>query len=370
MNAAAATGRRAGAHVAAEADVSAFDIHLLGVNNTNLHRLLLSLLAVGALVLARYVIVWLVRLTTGQEPNERVVFWTRQGVSLGTTILIALLLASIWFDNSQRLGTFAGLVAAGIAFAMQKVVTAFAGYLVILRGKTFTVGDRITMGGVRGDVIALGFLQTRIMEMGEPPDAQSGDNASWVHARQYTGRVVTVTNDKVFDTPIYNYTREFPFMWEEIRIPIAYGSNRQRAEQILVECAGEVTEPIERVGDDVKRAMEKKYFIDLNALKPRVFYTLTDNWVELNLRFLSRPHGARNLKDEISRTILDRFEKEKIGIASGTYDVVGFPPLKLEGPLLERMTRALEERVDSHESQVESQPTRDSSTRDSRLVTR
>jgi small-conductance mechanosensitive channel len=320
----------------------AFDIHLLGVNNDNLHRLLLSLSAIGALILARYVIVWLVRLTTGEEPNERVVFWTRQGASLGTTLLIVLLLGSIWFDDSQRLGTFAGLVAAGLAFAMQRVVTAFAGYLVILRGKTFTVGDRITMGGVRGDVIALGFLQTRIMEMGEPPDVQNSDHASWVRARQYTGRVVTVTNDKVFDTPIYNYTREFPFIWEEITIPISYDTDRRRAEQILLECAAAVTDAIEDIGNDVKRTMEKKYFIDLNTLEPRVFYALTDNWLELNLRFLARPRGVRHVKDEISRMILDRFQQEKIGIASATYDVVGFPPLRLEGPVAERIAQALE----------------------------
>src|SRR3954451_7212937 len=159
MRPAAASPPPRGAHVAPNADVRAFDIHLLGVNDDNLRRLLLSLLIVGALILARFVIVWLVRLTTGEKSNERVVFWTRQGASLGTALLIALLLVSVWFDDSQRLGTFAGLVAAGLAFAMQKVVTAFAGYLVILRGKTFTVGDRITMGGVRGDVIALGFLQ-------------------------------------------------------------------------------------------------------------------------------------------------------------------------------------------------------------------
>ena len=64
----------------------------------------------------------------------------------------------------------------------RKVITAFAGYLVILRGKTFTVGDRITMGGVRGDVISLGFLQTRIMEMGERPAIQTSDSPSWVPA--------------------------------------------------------------------------------------------------------------------------------------------------------------------------------------------
>ena len=79
---------------------------------------------------------------------------------------------SLWFDNPANLTTAAGLVTAGLAFALQKVVTAFAGYLVILRGRTFSVGDRIAMGGIRGDVIALTFLQTVIMEMGVPAQGE------------------------------------------------------------------------------------------------------------------------------------------------------------------------------------------------------
>ena len=101
---------------------------------------------------------------------------------------------------------------------MQRVITAVAGYFVILRGKTFNVGDRIVMGGVRGDVIDFSFMQTRIMEMGQPPKVERNtDPAMWVRSRQFTGRIVTVTNDKIFDEPVYNYTREFPYIWEEIR---------------------------------------------------------------------------------------------------------------------------------------------------------
>ena len=59
----------------------------------------------------------------------------------------------------------------------------------------------------------------------------------WVRGRQYTGRIVTVTNDKIFEEPIYNATREFPFLWDEIQIPITYASDRQRAEAILLEVA-------------------------------------------------------------------------------------------------------------------------------------
>ena len=141
-------------------------------------------------------------------------------------MLLLLGVVSIWFDDPARLATALGLVTAGLAFALQKVVTALAGYFVILRGKTFNVGDRIVMGGVRGDVIALGFLQTTIMEMGQPPAVQEADPAMWVHSRQYTGRIVTVTNAKIFDEPVYNYTRDFPYIWEEIRLPIPYTADR------------------------------------------------------------------------------------------------------------------------------------------------
>ncbi len=325
-----------------------FGIRLLGVNADNATKLLLSLAVIGAALLVRFAIVWLVRLSTGEEPNERTVFWTRQGASLVTTLIACLALVSIWFKDPTRLGTAAGLIGAGLAFALQKVVTAFAGYLVILRGKTFTVGDRITMGGVRGDVISLGFLQTRIMEMGEPPTAQSDSTPIWVRARQHTGRIVSVTNDKVFDEPIYNYTREFPFMWEEVKVPVTYQTDRKLAENILLDCAREVTEPVKERAESANKAFEKRYFTDLGSLEPRVFMRITDNWVEMNLRILVPVRGVRDLMDELTRLVLERFEQAGIGIASGTYAVVEFPPLRLEGPVAERIANGLQPREQTH----------------------
>ena len=93
--------------------------------------------------------------------------------------MLILGLLSIWFEDPTRLTTALGLVTAGLAFALEKVVTAVAGYFVILQGKTFNVGDRIVMGGVRGDVIALDFTQTTIMEMDQPPSVQGADPAVW-----------------------------------------------------------------------------------------------------------------------------------------------------------------------------------------------
>ena len=319
-----------------------FHVRLLGVNAENAHRLLVSAAIVAGVIALRYLIVGLVRLVTGEKPNERVVFWTRQGASVATAVFASLALVSVWSEDSGRLGTIAGLIGAGLAFALQKVVTAFAGYLVILRGQTFTVGDRITMGGVRGDVVALTFLQTRIMEMGEPPSVQTADNPTWIYARQYTGRIVTVTNDKVFDQPVYNYTREFPFMWEELRIPIGYKGDWRKAEEIMVACAREATADIREASEPARRNIEERYFINLGDLEPKVFVRLTDNWVELQLRFLTPVRGVRAVVDQIQRALLDRFAAAHIEIASGTYAIVEFPPLRIDGAAVDRMAGALE----------------------------
>ena len=161
---------------------------------------------------------------------------------------------SIWFDNPANLTTAAGLVTAGLAFALQKGITSFAGYLVILHGRNFTVGDRIAMGGVRGEVIALGFIQTTIMEMGQSPAEQADAPAIWVRSRQFTGRLVTVTNDKICDQPVYNFTHEFPYLWEEMVVPISFKDDRHKAEWILLDVAARHTEKVTEMSQS---ALEK-----------------------------------------------------------------------------------------------------------------
>ncbi len=278
----------------------------------------------------RWVSYKVVRLVLHGRRNERTRFWSRQGINLATAVLVLLGLLSIWFDDPTRLATAVGLVTAGLAFALQKVITAVAGYFVILRGDTFSVGDRITMGGVRGDVIALGFIKTTIMEMGQPPSVQGADPAMWVRSRQYTGRVVTVTNDKIFDEAVYNYSRDFPYLWEEMSVPITYTTDRARVERILLEAAERYTVKISEMSQGALESMQQRYFVQPADLKPRVYYRITDNWLELSVRFVTKEHGARDLKDLMSRDILQAFDEVGIGIASATYDIVGFPPIRIE----------------------------------------
>ncbi len=89
-------------------------------------------------------------------------------------------------------------------------------------------------------------------------------------------------------------------------LPIAYSDDRVRAEQILLDVAESHTTELRTRGEAAIQSMMRSY-----AMAPA-------------------GHGARELKDAMSRDILGAFDEAGIGIASATYDIVGMPPLRVE----------------------------------------
>ena len=126
---------------------------------------------------------------------------------------------------SDKLGGFTvafGVAGAGVAFALQEVIASVAGWVAISVGSFYSPGDRVQVGGIRGDVIDVSILRTTLMEVGE-----------WVAADLYTGRIVRVANSFVFKEPVFNYSGDFPFLWDEIVLPVRYGSDWKLAREML-----------------------------------------------------------------------------------------------------------------------------------------
>lgn len=308
-----------------------FDVTLVGASSLNAHKALLTLALIAFVVVVRYALHYAVRIVQRIPGAERFRFWFHQAVNVITTVFFIVALISIWVGPNAHLATVGGLIGAGIAFALQNFIIAIAGYLVILRGKSFSIGDRIIMGGVRGEVIALDFFQTTVLEMGQPPSVEEeADPAMWVMARQYTGRIVTVSNGEIFKEPIYNYSRDFPFLWEEIMMPVPYDGDDAKAEQILLDAAKKHVTPIEKMTAQARHHLHRIYDLDPPNVQPRVYYRLTDNWIALTLRFIVPDRGIREIKDAMYRDILRGFREAGIEVASGTYDIVGLPPVRVE----------------------------------------
>ena len=306
---------------AAPPGLKLFGVTLIGATTQNGHKLVLTL----AFIVIAWAIAWVLRqilkLFIGSRSGTRFQFWAKQGVSLIVAAILILGILSIWFDSPSRLASVLGLIGAGIAFALQRVITAVAGYFVILRGKTFNVGDRIVMGGVRGDVVGLSFMQTRIMEMGQSPREET-DKKSWVRSRQFTGRIVTVTNDKIFDEPVYNYTHEFAYIWDEISVPVRYSNDYEAAEECILAAGTKYALSPEKIGDEEMNRIKERFGIELDDVRPNVFWRITENWLELTLRFLGPDHGIRGIKDQIAREIIAGFDKHGIAIGAPRQEAV------------------------------------------------
>ena len=308
-------------------------VTLVGFSSNVAYKLLYTLALLAAVAAVR----WLFRLAITHlvrgDGMHVARFWARQVVNVVLVGVFIAVVFSIWLNGSRNVAAGLGLFSAGLAFALQQVISSVAGYLLILRGNIFGIGDRIDMGGVRGDVIGLGFLRTTIMEMGAPPgdtDSSEANAPSWVMARQYTGRIVTVANNSIFSDPVFNYSRDFPYLWEELHLPVKYTADHARAEQILLDVADDHSVDVDTVKSDALDQMRRRYLMPPTDLEPAVFYQLTDNWVLLTVRFAVPARGIRKIKSDMSREILKRFAAAGIDVASATYDIVGLPPVRIE----------------------------------------
>ena len=60
-------------------------------------------------------------------------------------------------------------------------------------------------------------------------------------------------------------------------------------------------------------------------LQPRVYYRITDNWLELTVRFVTPTHGTRGVKDAMAQDVMDALEHCGIRIAAARTDIAGNP---------------------------------------------
>lgn len=239
----------------------------------------------------------------------------------GLAGLVAL--AIVWRSALGHPALFGGLLAAGFAFALQEVIGAIAGWFNILSGHVYRVGDRIEISGVVGDVLEITPLRTTILEIGQEP---IGDTpaSSWVQGRQATGRLVIFSNKATFDTPTYNFSRAFGFLWEELVVPVPHDADWRRAEEIVLEAVQRVS-----AGANAQEALaevQRRYPVPKADVEPRVFMRLTDNYVQLFARFVVPVRESRAAKNAVFRHVHMQLAEAGIRIGSSTMDVTVFPP--------------------------------------------
>jgi len=235
----------------------------------------------------------------------------KKAISIIQVLIIVITIFTLWVENPQALLVAYGIIAAGVAVALQDVFKNIAGGITLFITGVYRVGDRIEINSRYGDVIDIGVFYTTLLELRE-----------WVSGDQSTGRLIIIPNGYVLSGNVTNYTKDNNFIWDEINIPITYDSDWKDAVDKILNIVRKETAAITREAEKEISLIEKKYYLPKRAIEPAIFLTMTDNWITFNVRYLTAVRERRNLHNKLTQLLLDEIQKSAdIEIASETLDV-------------------------------------------------
>ena len=292
----------------------------LGVGAGTVLHLAASVLLVAVVLALRWVILrYLASTVIGQGPRR---YHLRKAVSYAASFLIIAGLGGVWIDGFRQLGTFLGLLSAGVAVALKDWLVNLAGWVYILWRHPFHVGDRVELGEHRGDVVDQRLFEFSVLEVG-----------GWVDADQSTGRLIHIPNSHVLTRALVNYDRGLGVIWHEIPVLVTFESDWRRAREVLQALGDAHTAP----PDEAQRRLDQlteRFLVVYHHLTPTVYVTVRDAGVLLTLRLLCPPRGRRGTEQAVWEGVLDAFAADpSLELAYPTQRLVGVPgpPPRPEG---------------------------------------
>jgi small-conductance mechanosensitive channel len=212
---------------------------------------------------------------------------------------ILLFLALLFGDRLGRLTFALGVVGAGVTVALQDVVASIAGAFSIGFSKLYAVGDRVQIGGTRGDVIDIGLLRTTLMETG-----------NWVSGDLYNGRIVRIPNSAVLKGSVFNYSQGFRFIWDEIKVvfttvdcQLARGMLLRVAKQAIGEYLDEARASWKAISDNYRSATP--------PLEPTVALVVNGGSLEFTLSYVVDYAKQTCIKDQLFTKIVEEVANSK-----------------------------------------------------------
>ncbi len=253
------------------------------------------------------------------DPGNR--YRARKLVSFLGYVTGIMVLVTVFSDRLGGLTVTFGIAGAGIAFALQEVIASVAGWVALSFGNFYRPGDRIQLGGIRGDVIDIGVLRTTLMDLGE-----------WIAGDLYNGRIVRVSNSFVFKQPVFNYSADFPFLWDEITFPVRYGSDWQYTRATLERVAEQVVGEYAIQSTGAWKGVVQKYVIDNARIEPLVTIRPDQNWIEFRVRYIVDYRSRGATKDRLYRRILEEVDQSanRIQIATAGFELLSLPALNVK----------------------------------------
>jgi small conductance mechanosensitive channel len=224
--------------------------------------------------------------------------WERIEAMSALVQIAILLLAigaalSVLAGDARALVGSIGLVGLALSWALQTPIESFTGWLMNSFRGYYRVGDRIEVGEVFGDVYKIDVLTTTVWEAGGPGKPVAGAQA--------TGAMITFPNWEVLRSNVINYSRDFPYVWDEVTVNVAAESDLPYTVAVFERVAREVIgarmqEPAREYQGLLQRA---RLAFDVEE-EPKVFLSFTEVWVDCTLRYLVPARAKRRWASDLT----------------------------------------------------------------------
>jgi small-conductance mechanosensitive channel len=221
--------------------------------------------------------------------------WVRRFVMWFT---VGMIIAFSFVSQLGSIATFAGLITAGVAFALQNVIQSLAGYFFLIGKYGIRGGDRVQIGGVNGEVIDVGLVRIHLMEMG----GAAADTP--------TGRVVAFSNSIVFQ-PTAGLFKQIPgtsFAWHEITLTLAPDTNmtslRERLLKSVETGLADYKDEIARQHSAMEDTLESTPGI---GLEPIIQLRYTTAGIEALVRYPVSLRHASEIDERVTRAVFSDF---------------------------------------------------------------
>jgi small-conductance mechanosensitive channel len=232
-----------------------------------------------------------------------------------STALLALSGVAIWAialgisvsvvagDIRAFLGSI-GLLGLAASWALQTPIESFTGWLLNAFKGYYRIGDRIEVGDVFGDVHRIDVLTTTLWEIGSP------FRPGHVHAEQPTGRLITFPNNQILTGSVVNFTRDFPYLWDELSVSVANESDLRYAVGVLESNATTLFgERMQVPAEEYEKLLRRERLADPVPSHPQVFVSTADAWTNLHIRYLVHARERRAWKSELVLSLAEELRR-------------------------------------------------------------
>ena len=227
-------------------------------------------------------------------------------LGIGLWILAGGAAVSVVAGDFRALVGAVGLFGLALSWSLQTPIESFTGWLLNSFQGYYRVGDRIAVGDVFGDVYAIDVLTTTVWEAG------GADKP--VSAAQPTGALITFPNSEVLRANIINYTRDFPYVWDEVTVGVANESDLPYARHVFRETAVRIVGPAMAAPAESYRALLRAQLLDYDvAVEPQVYVTPRDAWTDLTVRYLVPARERRTWATDLTLALIEASTQREHG---------------------------------------------------------